>query len=84
MTKEKPQKKMKGKIKRLKYLLKYINKRSNEEKNVKKEFDNLIEEIYGFHYSDVDLDWIIDAVDYGMFLISFEDFDSKMKQEKRG
>ena len=73
---------MKDKIKRLKYLLNYINKRSVEVLSMKCEFDNLIEEIYGFHYSEKDLDYIIDSVDYGQSFMSFEEFDKIMKLKK--
>ncbi len=33
---------------------------------------------YGFHYSDVDADEIIDALDYGHRQMSFEEFHARM------
>ena len=71
------------KEKRLKYLLTYINKRSFEILRRKKEFDDLILEKYGIHYSDVDEDWIIDMVDYGTGIISFKEFDNLMLKRKK-
>lgn len=72
----------KTKEKRLRHLLEYMNKRSQEISANKNEFDNLIEEKYGYHYSDKDLDWIIDNVDYGLGKVSFEEFDKIMLENK--
>lgn len=63
-------------------MLDYINKRSQEISTNKKEFDDLIEKQYGYHYSDKDLDWIIDSMDYGLGKLSFEDFNKIMIDNK--
>ncbi len=65
---------------KLKKLLKKMNHLSCEIHKYKKDFDELIEEIYGFHYSDVDKDNIIDCVDYGLGKMSFKEFDKLMKE----
>lgn len=42
-------------------------------------FDSIIREYYGdVHYSDRDKDEIIDVLDYGLGIISFETFDKIM------
>ena len=68
--------------KRLKYLLNYINKRNCEVSTVKNEFDTLVEEYFGFHYSDKDIDYIIDKVDYGLGYLEFNEFKNVMESEK--
>jgi hypothetical protein len=53
------------------------------EYNFEKHFlDDLIEAYYGFHYSDRNMDYIIDSIDYGQG-ITFEEFNSIMTNEKK-
>ena len=44
--------------------------------------DRLIEEKWGFHYSETDSDSIIDTLDYGTSSISFSDFRERMDEYK--
>ncbi len=82
MTKSK--KKMeKTKDRILSLLLKRVLKAGKKFDLLKTEFDKKIEEKYGFHYSDRDLDHIIDSIDYCQSDISFEKFDRIMKEERR-
>ncbi|KKL85540.1 hypothetical protein LCGC14_1953670, partial [marine sediment metagenome] len=55
-----------------------MNHLSCEIHKYKKDFDELIEEIYVFHYSDVDKNNIIDCVDYGLGKMSFKIFNKLM------
>ena len=73
----------KTKEKRLKYLLKYINKRSCEISSVKEEFDNLFEEYFGFHYSDKDIDLIIDSLDMGHGYLTFKEIEEIIVEDKK-
>jgi hypothetical protein len=46
----------------------------------KTKFDRMIEEYYGFHYSDLDMDVIIDSLDYGTHSgLSWMEFKRLMK-----
>ena len=45
---------------------------------VHKELDSEIISVYGFHYSDQDMDFIIDALDYGQGGLTFEEFHKRM------
>ena len=47
-------------------------------------FDMRVEEKYGYHYSDEDIDEIIDCIDYGNGSISFEEFDEIMRRNGEG
>lgn len=49
---------------------------------LKRKLDSAIEAKYGFHYSDRDLDWIIDSIDYGSGGITFKHFDKIMRESK--
>ena len=66
--------------KRLKFLLKKINQATMVVNKYKSEFDSLVENEYGYHYSDKDVDEIIDCLDYGLSEMSFEEFDKIMKK----
>jgi len=69
-------------IRRLKYLLKYINKRNCDVSSVRNEFDNLIKDYFGFHYSDKDIDEIIDSLDFGLGMLSWEEFKEIMLKNR--
>lgn len=45
--------------------------------------DRMIDEKYGFSYSETDDDKMIDTLDYGTDDISFEEFDLRMSQYKK-
>lgn len=45
---------------------------------IKSVFDKMVIEVYGMHYSDVDDDWLIDALDYGTGYVSYDDFCCSM------
>jgi Ca2+-binding EF-hand superfamily protein len=49
---------------------------------MKRALDKKIIKHYGFHYSDKDLDYIIDSLDYGQGKLTFEEFDKIMKENK--
>lgn len=55
-----------------------MQKLAVQQSQLKPRFDQLIEEKYGFHYSDVDLDKIIDCVDYGQGTMTFREFNQIM------
>lgn len=59
-----------------------MQKLSNDMSNNKSRFDELIEEKYGYHYSDKDLDEIIDCVDYGHSTMTFREFNRIMRENK--
>ena len=44
--------------------------------------DRQIMDEYGFHYSDKDMDEIIDCLDYGTSTLSFNSFKRLMEKEK--
>ncbi len=46
---------------------------------LKREFDRLVIDVYGHHYSDLDCDFIIDSIDYGDGNLKFSTFDRIMK-----
>jgi hypothetical protein len=46
-------------------------------------FDKLVEEKYGFSYSDTDCDKMIDTLDYGTDDISYKDFKYLMDNYKK-
>jgi len=71
------------KDKRLRQLLKQINEAAIFVAKNKAEFDDLIEEKYGFHYSDQNLDEIIECLDYGATRMSFQEFNKAMMDEKK-
>lgn len=48
--------------------------------NVKAEFDRAIERKYGTHYTDHNLDEIIDAIDYGGGGLTFDRFTELMNE----
>lgn len=50
--------------------------------NLKREFDEMVVEKYGFHYSDKDLDFIIDSIDYSGMGISYKKFNEIMLKAK--
>ena len=66
----------------LKKLFYKIQELSNTISELRPRFDELIEEKYGYHYSDKDLDMIIDCVDYGTGTMSFKEFDKMMRDNK--
>lgn len=43
-------------------------------------FDAEIKERYGFHYSDKDIDEIIECLDYGFDTMTFEKFKALMQE----
>lgn len=59
-----------------------MQKLSKEISNNKARFDRLIEDKYGFHYSEKDLDEIIDCIDYGNGNMTFKEFDKIMRENK--
>ena len=73
----------KTKDKCLSFLLKRVLKAGRKFDLLKHEFDKKIVEKYGFHYSDRDLDYLIDSIDYCQADVSFEKFDEIMKEEGR-
>lgn len=48
----------------------------------KRKFDQAIIEKYGFHYSDKDIDEIIDSIDYGQGGLDYKDFTELMNKAK--
>ncbi len=46
-------------------------------------FDDEIRERYGFHYSDKDLDSIIECLDYGFDTMTFEEFKTLLDNAKQ-
>ena len=42
------------------------------------DLDNLVVQEYGFHYSETDDDKIIDTLDYGRSLITYDEFHRRM------
>lgn len=50
--------------------------------DLKKDFDIIIEDKWNFHYSDRDIDYIIDTLDYGIGNLSYKDFCNIMNKEK--
>ena len=59
---------------------KQVSKKAQEWADMKTQFDMLVEKKYGFHYSDKDIDEIIDCIDYGHGELSFEEFDEIMRR----
>lgn len=55
---------------------------SHEYAAIKSLFDRKIDEIFGIHYSDVDDDWLIDALDYGTSDIDYDTFVEHMKSHQ--
>lgn len=53
-----------------------------EYKKKSHKLDKQIEEKFGFHYSDFDMDNVIDTLDYGTDNISFNDFIKLMEEQK--
>lgn len=66
----------------VKKLIDKISKLANEYSRLKVKFDSAVVREYGFHYSDRDLDEIIDCLDYGHGGMSFNEFDEIMKASK--
>ena len=58
------------------YKIQNLSKAISENKS---NFDNLIIEKYGYHYSDENIDEIIDTVDYGHGHMTFRQFDKLMR-----
>ena len=65
-------------IEKLKKALAKHRKHASEFHEALSDVHRLSEAIYGFDYSDHDLDWLIDMLEYGGG-ISFEHFDDYMK-----
>lgn len=65
-----------------KRLLEQVNNLACKLKIASTKLDEQIRKKYGFHYSDKDMDEIIDALDYGDSWISFERFTKLMDGEK--
>ena len=64
--------------------LKKVNILACKNKDEGAKFDLMIREYYGEeHYSDHDEDQIIDCLDYGQGMISFEEFDQIMRKINR-
>ena len=51
--------------------------------NAKRDFDALIQQYYGIHYSDVDDDWLIDTLDYGTGNCSYKEFCERMERRAK-
>ena len=66
----------------VKKLIPRISRLSNKLSYLRSQFDRAVTEEYGFHYSDRDLDEIIDRLDYGHGEMSFKEFDKIMRQSK--
>lgn len=64
----------------LSVMLKKVQKLSNTLNDIRPKFDELVEEEYGYHYSDKDIDEIIDCVDYGNGFLTFCKFDRLMRE----
>ncbi len=62
----------------LKTLFNRLQKITTQRNELIAQLNTEIEKKYGFHYSDVDADEIIDAVDYGQRPMSFEEFHARM------
>lgn len=74
-----------GKVSNMSELSKLFSKMqklSVEIQKNKSRFDEMIEEKYGYHYSDKDLDKIIDCLDYGNRSMTFKEFDKIMRENK--
>jgi len=63
-----------------KQLFTRMMKTSIKMSRVKTEFDRAVEKKYGTHYTDHDLDEIIDAIDYGGGGLSFDRFTELMNE----
>ena len=59
-----------------------VKKIAFKNRNESHKFDLMIDEVWGFSYSDVDFDSAIDTLDYGISNISFEDFVKEMNNYK--
>lgn len=72
--------------KSFKVLYEQTMKASIKFSNLKGDFDKRVGEIFGGHYSDVDDDWIIDSMDYGLSNLPYDEFMDRMikHKEKRG
>lgn len=58
-------------------------KAASENKAAGHALDALISEKWGFHYSDRDMDWIIDSLDYGHGGLDFKGFVRMMDEESK-
>ena len=59
-----------------------VKKLSQELQKESWKLDRMIDDVYGFSYSETDDDKIIDTLDYGTDDITFEEFNSRMTQYK--
>lgn len=59
-----------------------VKKLARQLKDESRELDRMIDNTYGFSYSETDDDRIIDTLDYGIDDISFIEFKSRMNQYK--
>lgn len=60
-----------------------VKKLSIKLKEESYKLDRMIDDCYGFSYSETDDDRIIDTLDYGTDNISFEEFNLRMSQYKK-
>ncbi|MCU7559116.1 hypothetical protein PG593_03700 [Riemerella anatipestifer] len=59
--------------------VKMLAKKHKEESS---KLDRMINEFYGFNYSETDDDQIIDTLDYGTNSVSFKEFERRMNEYK--
>lgn len=59
-----------------------VQKLAHALRNNSAELNEQIEKEFGYRYSDVDSDLIIDCLDYGTGYITFEQFMEEMKRRK--
>ncbi len=64
-----------------KRLFNKVNRLACELKEASTRLDRQIKNKYGFHYSDKDMDDIIECLDYGNEYMSFEQFIKLMNKE---
>ena len=73
----------KRKLKKIESLFKKKKTLVRQTNEVGRNLDFLINEMWGFHYSETDDDPIIDTLDCGIYDISFETFLRKMNGYKK-
>jgi len=68
--------------KSLRQLFDEAKKAAYKKAEIRRELDERIIAKWGFHFSDVDEDTIIDCLDYAHVDMTFEDFVERMDYEK--
>ena len=67
---------------KIKILFERAYKASIQFRREKQRLDKEIEKVYGYHYSDKDIDELIDTLDYGTGTLTFEEFNKIMLENK--